>query len=56
VHFEAGDFASAVTDQARAVALLPEQVDPRPIEEGLEEYRRMAASNAAAAKGAPASP
>ncbi|HEY8039236.1 MAG TPA: hypothetical protein VIF15_05550 [Polyangiaceae bacterium] len=45
VHFEAGELAAAVSDQERALALLPERVDDRSMVQALADYRR-ALSNA----------
>jgi tetratricopeptide (TPR) repeat protein len=45
VRFQAGDYDAAVTDQERALALLPEQVDDRPFVSVLDEYRRARSSD-----------
>jgi cytochrome c-type biogenesis protein CcmH/NrfG len=50
VRFQAGDYDAAVTDQERALALLPEQVDDRPFVGVLNEYRRVRSGNTAAGK------
>jgi tetratricopeptide (TPR) repeat protein len=50
VRFLAGDYEAAITDQERALTLLPEQIDDRPFVRVLDEYRRARPSDSAAGK------